>query len=150
MFAFKILNLRHCSEKLISILSFLSLGLLSLIFASKEYSPLPLPALPFNVSVFLFSANFALFGNTFIKFYKKREKESLSSLLFILSSFFISLVVPVFLLRYKFFFISFLISILSAYLLIILLKSHKDSFLSISFHLIVNIYFIYLSLSLFF
>lgn len=150
MFAFKILNLRHCSEKLISILSFLSLGLLSLIFASKEYSPLPLPALPFNVSVFLFSANFALFGNTFMKIYKKREKESFSSLLFLLASFFMALIIPVFLLRYNFFFISLMLSTLSAYPLIILFKSHKDVFFNISFHFLVNIYTFYLSFSLFF
>ncbi len=153
MFAFKILNLRHCSEKLISSLCFLSLGLLFLIFASKGYFPLPIPSLPFTVTVLIFSVNYAIYGNTFIEFYKKRKKENLFSLAFLSLSYVISLFLPVMLLRYKLFFFSLILSLISSYLLFFVFRkaaSYKDIFFNLVFHFIVNLYMLYLSLSLFF
>ena len=153
MFAFKILNLRHCSEKLISSLSFLSLGLLSLIFASKNFALLPIPSLPFSVTVFILSINYAGYGNTFIKIYRTRKKENLFSLVSLSFAYVLSLIIPVILLRYKFFFSSLSVSLLSLYLLFLTYKktsSNKDVLSNLILHFTVSLYTFYLSLSLFF
>lgn len=150
MFAFKVLNLKTCSEKLISILLTLSGGLISMIFASPMASNLPIPHIPVPVLIFMLSFNYALYGATFLTLNKK---EAPSQTVFLALSYIAMLMLPLLLLRYERYFISLFMSLFSVFILIFILKKHhfsKKTFLLFIIHIITSLYLFYLSFSFIF
>lgn len=80
MSAFKVLNLRQISSRVILILMFLSLGLISLVFSGINASPL------FELALII---SYAAFGDFFLSAYLLKGKEhrlitALSALIFLL------------------------------------------------------------------
>ncbi len=150
MFAFKVLNLRTCSEKIITILICLSSGLLSLIFSSP-YESLSIPHLPFTLFVLLLSINYALYGVTFSKLYDKNKTESCHLILHLLCCFIISLVLPVLILRFKLFFTSSILSVIYFCIFLSLFKKclyMKKAIIHLSLHFIFALYMFYLTFSI--
>ncbi len=153
MLAFKILNLRTCSEKLIAMLLSLSIGLVSLIFTALSLPGVPIPHFPFSLTIPFLSVNYALSGLCLLHLYNQNKKESLMLPFLFSVSFFISIITPPLILRYNAFFLSFLLS-LSSVLLIFQILRKRLSFNSVNiflfFHLLTDFYMLYLSLSFFF
>ena len=150
MFAFKVLNLKICSEKLIMILLALSIGLIALIFSSVSEISSPLPHIPMPWLIFLLSLNYALYGFTFSEINKK---ENFKTAIILIASYLSALILPFLIFRNQSIFISILFSVFSVFSSLLLYKKNliiKSAFLSLSVHFITSLYLFYLSLSLFF
>ncbi len=97
MFAFKVLNLKKSSSRLIFILLSLSLGLFSLLAASP-YNPsfltFSLPHLPYFIFNLLMLFFYALSGNSAYEIYFERKKEKNFDIFSFLISYIIILIYP--------------------------------------------------------
>lgn len=157
MFAFKVLNLNKESQRLIFILSSVSLGLLSLLLSSGFdpcFTSFPFIHLPFYMLTLIMLFFYALSGDTFYKISNRKEKgKKLKVFSFFIS--YLSILIFPFLLFKSCLFVPCIL--LSCPAPILLIKAAKDTSFLGNFllwwmsSLLIILYFFYISVfSIFF
>ncbi len=151
MFAFKVLNLNKESQRLIFILSSVSLGLLSLLLSSG-YDPcfisFPFIHLPFYMLTFFMLFFYALSGDAFYNILSQKKKGKNFWLFSFFTVYLIILIYPFLLFKACFFFTCMILSFIALFPFIKLLKDKsffKGIFIWIIFSLLIIIYFFYIS-----
>lgn len=135
MSAFKVLNLRNISSRIITMLTFLSLGLISLVFSGGGAPPL------FELALII---SYLAFGDFFLSaYFAKSDKHGLvmllCSALFVLSLIF-NFTYFYFLLKFFSVIICSLYLLSGAYLFLLLEKNSKGAALKLLPHLMLFLY----------
>ncbi len=147
MFAFKVLNLKTASTKMVFILSFLCLGLMFLVFAgSGNIDSYLAPFSPLQIKLYSFFY-FALSGSLFYKIYNFSRPVPLFLFLF---SFILSLFTTLTIFKYSLYLISALISTFNIFTLVtiwrFLKEKHKNILFGVAFSAIYFFILTYFSL----
>lgn len=153
MSAFKVLNLRDFSSKIISMLLFLSMGLFSFVISGpiKEGTAVP-KSMPFFVFEIVCILSYLFFGLLFYRIYHIKAKERKAAVLLSLILFFLSIFYNIFLFRFSLCVISAFISALCIFIAVLLIRfsgeKGKNTAFFIGWYILLYSYCLYFSLGM--
>lgn len=153
MSAFKVLNLRDFSSKIISMLFFLSLGLISFVISGGPKEGVAMPkGMPFFLLESVSALSYLFFGLLFCRIYHVKTKGKNAAVMLSLIMFFLSVLYNVTLFRFSLCVTSAFISALCIFVAVLLIrfcgKAAKNTPLFIALYILLYSYCLYFSLGM--
>lgn len=153
MSAFKVLNLRDFSSKIISMLLFLSMGLISFVISGGLKEGVATPkGMPFSLFESISILSYLFFGLLFYRIYHIKTKEKNTAVMLSLIMFFLSVFYNITLFRFSLCVTSAFISAVCIFIAVLLIrfcgKNAGNTSLSIAGYILFYSYCLYFSLGM--